>query len=256
MTSESNFTILSSQDYSNLSTFDQHDYTENLMGDRIKVTYKQALEALSSTLNSQNNKLFNAYKNFKELYCNDDSEIPSDLEVLINVSLDKFLEKIYFVVKNNENTLSHYTLNIPTGELSEPKELIFSKKAINNQKHFKNENRDESSNISKILFSLSPSKSIENIWNNSSLHHVIENDINQAKLASSNNSYEGDHEYAYIQKKFSLIEKNSTEQNQYRRNQMYSFFNPAHITISPHDIVNSLQILPKSACSIHLTLLN
>lgn len=230
-----------------LSTMAKHEDSEQKMGERIQLTYKEAMAGFNYCINSHE-KIGRAFQNFKNVQDNEISKFPLDQDILILTALDKFKSELYFLVKNAEqDSLSHYGFNATTRQfttLSEIKE--FERENLLSGSCFISGHVDVtlSPNIKYVSF-LADVQKIEELWSKGLLNHLIQNPSVNTTEINENQPYMSDFDYTTIEKSFNSIDEprysGTKEMNKLDHGRMYSYFNPAHTLLLPADVINFIQ---------------
>lgn len=223
---------LTQEEFIKLSTKQRHAYTEELMGDRIMLTYNQALRECRNAIASDE-KLTEAFQNFQDNKNREIQQIDpfSQQEILMGAYVDKFNEKIFLVTYEHLHRYYHYAFDVPS------KELILYK---SNEGRINNLPSDLSNMT--VNYSANISKSFKEIWQNTPLiihiPDVNRNNGNRFNIRVENQEYKNDNFYSWVNKKFNPLEKIEEINVCSPSGQINSYFNPAHATIDPADLIN------------------
>lgn len=216
---------LTPEEFKSLSSKEKHDYTEQKMGNRIMLPYNLAVNLCRSLIDSDE-KLSRAFQNFLEW--KNFNGLDGFDEVLTGVFLDKFKERIFFLIHENRYKMSEYIYDIPSGKF-----FLF----VNNGKPM-NDLPSDLLNIESSFFMRSVQEAFEKTWRTARLTHVIVNESASNDNLSINQEYVNDNHYRSIFKIFRPL-NNVNEINNFDDNLMFcSSENPAHATIDPDDLIN------------------
>lgn len=221
---------LTQEEFIKLSTKQRHAYTEQKMGNRIMLTYNQALKECRNAIASDE-KLTKAFQNFQKLqncevkYLNPRSR----KEILMGAYVDKFKEKIFLVTYKHVHSYNHYVYNVPSKEL-----LLYTsdERLIN----------DLPSDLSdmKVYYGANLNKTFKEIWQKTKLSQLISNGnlSKEYNLRVENQEYKNDNFYSRVNKNFKPLEKYEEINICFPCGHINSNFNPAHSTIDPDDLIN------------------
>lgn len=217
MIQEQNFSPLTQEEFSRLPTLDKHEFTENLMSDKIAFTYRDALNRLQSIINNPElSEAFNNFVNFKNLKI---SKIDACTKVLLNISFDKVNGIFNFIVKEgNENKLTHSIYDLSIDEFSASNKLKPFYRTLYDSR-FCNDGDAHPDTIKNIVFSFT-NKEIDELWKESML------------LFKTQNENEPE-----VQTTFRSLSKINQE-TRIANNVVYNHSHPAFTVIDPDDIVN------------------
>lgn len=222
---------LTSEEFNNLSLKEKHLYGEKGMGDRIRLTYHQALADCRRCIDSDE-KLSRAFENFLEIQ-REEFGVPLEKEVFMGAFVDKFKARIFFAICDSIG-ISHYIYDKPSEQL-----IIY---ATNNGPL--NNMLPDLSNIRNTYCGSIENQNFESIWRTSYLIHEISNEDSLNRNFSTNQKYVSDDHYSHILKFFKPLNDIRTLDDFNEKNsfllggKLKSNFNPAHSTIDPNDLIN------------------
>lgn len=224
-------------EFRELPHLEKHEYTEKLMGNRIILPYKEALNVFKFILFSYE-KINRAFENFKVFKNIEYNQIPPGIHVLTSAYLDKFTGKLFFILKEDFGNLSHYVFDILSGEL-----INFA----NNKKFNEDLDPPYPQNIS-LYFRYNENATLEENWFKPINHDINDMNSEEAFENFENIEYDPKAQYNLIIQYFKHIEDpdydptNIFEVNISIKNMLVSRFNPAHTLIDSKDIGKSINI--------------
>lgn len=222
--------------YESLTNLEKHYFTEELMGDRIKLSYRAAIDLFHSCIRS-NEDLWNAYQNF--LISKDDINFLSDKDVLVFAAVDKFQKELHFIVRNcldNSITVKIYDVDSENFSLNE--NITDTGTDGSNRKSYRK--NCKLGKLQEIYFGFRKNVTNSNKWNHAILDYY-KGTVNHRVfyIYGRKQEYTKDDDYPYVEKTFSsngfYIEDNSVDD----AGCMRSIFNPAHAPLLPDDLQQS-----------------
>lgn len=231
---------LSINEFSQLPNRMKHELTEEVLGDKIKLTYAKAIDVFNSCL-ELNETLANSYENFKIL-CNESKvNFENHLEILLNVSIDKFNQELYFTIKNKENIFSHYVFNVSDSKftlISDKMDLRYfdssgeaeciSESAYSDIRHVRFKLKFER------IFSKNFGSNIKEIWTNELNHHIYNRNCNDILILNGINNEEND--IYSLRKNFRPIAFNMVEYDKHHE-LTRNISSPAYTCLEPDDLI-------------------
>lgn len=230
---------LSINEFSQLPNRMKHELTEEVLGDKIKLTYAKAIDTFNSCL-ELNETLATSYENFKIL-CNESQlNLINDLDILLNVSIDKFNQELYFTIKNKENIFSHYVFNIPDSKFT----LISDKMDLRYTDSSGRAVCKSDSSYSDIryvrfklkferIFSKNLRYNIKELWTKELNHHIYNRNCYDILILNGINNEETD--INYLWKNFRPIAYNMVEYDKHELTRNIS--SPAYTCLEPDDLI-------------------
>lgn len=225
--------------YKSLNNVEKNYFTEELMGDRIKLSYTAAINLFHSCIRS-NEDLWNAYQNF--LISKEDTNFLTDKDVLVFSAADKYQRELHFIVRNcldSSFTVKIYNVDSKNFSLNENLTDYSERGTI---KNYKKEFDPPLDKLKKIEFSFKENETNTNKWNNSYLIYDKGEDYNLGFVFNNNQEYTKDEDYVdydqvliifHTTDDCSYIEGNpSLDEPGY----LISNFNPAHAPLLPDDL--------------------
>lgn len=232
-----------------LSTLDKHFYSENLIGERIKLSYSDAVNVFNDCI-EENEELRESYFIFRDCKnCSLNNLLGN--QVLIHTALDKFTEKLYFTLKKVDSSIAHIIFDNKTKEYQTFQNGIYFQDRSHpielGQRYQSKTVNSTDCNDRKIIFSYPNKEILEKIWEKSSLQEKITNpnieQLQNGNFENTNIIYLSDENYSPLTKNFHSVDHitlHEKEINHFDRNGFYSEFNPAHTTLLPKDIESLL----------------
>lgn len=241
---------LSINEFSQLPNRMKHALTEEIFGDKIKLTYEKAIGVINSCLESYE-ILATSYANFN-IFCNESQlNLTDNLDILVNVSIEKFNQELCFTIKNKQNFFSHYVFNVPDSKFT----LINDKMKLAYYDSTGKAVCSSSSSYSGIdaisfklkfesCFSKTLQSNIKGLWTKELIHYVYntppDNNILILNGISDNNRV------MHLRKKFKPIAFNMIKFNK----EVFNISSPACACIEPDDLITHFSTVKNALSKI------